>query len=44
MSIMCSLNGKCGPARGLCGHEKMMTLIAMVSGLAAVGHWGLNWF
>ena len=44
MSLMCNLNGKCGPDRGLCGHEKMMMLMAMVAGLAAIGHWGLKWF
>jgi hypothetical protein len=43
MSIMCKLDGKCSQTKGMCIHEKMMMVVAVVAMLAAA-HWGLHWF
>jgi len=44
MSLMCNMNGQCSTTKGMCAHEKMMMVIAMLAALGAVGHWVLHWF
>lgn len=41
MSMMCSMNG-CKAKKGLCVHEKMMLMVAIVAMAAAGAHWGLH--
>lgn len=43
MSLMCKLGSKCGTAKGMCIHEKMM-MVMVVIGMAAAGHYVFNWF
>ncbi len=44
MSLMCKMNGECSATKGMCSHEKMMMVIAVMAVIGAVGHWMLHWF
>lgn len=43
MSAMCTMNG-CKAKNGLCAHEKMMAMMALVGVVLAGAHWGLHLF
>ena len=44
MSLMCKLDGKCTQTKGMCIHEKLMAVLMMFGGGAAVAHWLLHLF
>lgn len=43
MSLMCSMKA-CADQKGLCLHEKIMSVIVVLGGLGAIGHWVFNWY
>ncbi|HEY3326691.1 MAG TPA: hypothetical protein VGK14_05910 [Novimethylophilus sp.] len=44
MSHMCKLDGKCSETKGMCIHEKMMMMVAVIVMLGAAGHFWLGLF
>jgi hypothetical protein len=44
MSLMCKMTDQCCATKGMCVHEKVMMVIAMIAALGAIGHWLLDWF
>ena len=43
MATMCPKSG-CKAKRGLCGHDKMMLVMAAMLAIFVGGHWGLHLF
>jgi len=43
MSMMCPIDG-CKAKKGMCLHEKLMMMMAVVGMGVAGAHWGLNLF
>lgn len=43
MGLMCKIGSKCCATKGMCPHEKMMLLIAIIA-MPAAGYYFFHWF